>query len=197
LCRFLFFIYIGFISIDCGSPSGIIHEDSTGISYVSDDLYIDTGKNYNIAQNYASPSKQLASTLRSFPNGTRNCYKLWNVTKGSKYLLRATFLYGNYDGKQMAQISTPLQFDLYVDVSFWRRVDITDASSEYVHEVVIVAVHHLIWVCLLNINAGTPFISALELRPLKSTLYPYVSEKQSNAILFRLNYGPTENVVIR
>jgi Malectin-like domain len=106
-------------------------------------------------------------------------------------------MYGNYDGNQMAQISNPLQFDLHVDISFWRRVNITDASSEYAHEVVIVAVHDLIWVCLLNINAGTPFISALELRPLKSTLYPYVSENQANPILFRLNYGPTENVVIR
>jgi hypothetical protein len=186
----------GFVSIDCGATSGTSYQDSTGIWYVSDDSYIDTGKNYNIAQTYISPSKQ-ASTLRSFPNETRNCYTIRNVTNGLKYLLRATFLYGNYDGKQMAQISTPLQFDLYVDVSFWIRVNITDASSEYAHEVVTIPSRDFIWVCLVNINAGTPFISALELRPLKSSLYPYAFQNQSNAILFRLNYGPTKNVVIR
>jgi Malectin-like domain len=154
------------------------------------------GINYNITQNYTGLSKQ-TTTLRSFPNGTRNCYTLWNVIEGSKYLLRATFLYGNYDGKQTAHISTPLQFDIYVDVGFWRRVNITDSSSVYSYEVVIVASHDFIWVCLLDINAGTPFISSLELRPLKSHLYPYAFQSQSNAILFRLNYGPTKDIIIR
>ncbi|KAJ4771501.1 Leucine-rich repeat protein kinase family protein [Rhynchospora pubera] len=97
----------------------------------------------------------------------------------------------------MAQTSTHLQFDLYIDTSFWRRVNITNASSEYAHEVVIVAANDFIWVCLVDIKAGTPFISALELRPLKSNLYQYAFQNQSNAILFRLNYGPTESVTIR
>lgn len=189
-------LFSGFVSIDCGAMGGTSYQDSTGIWYVSDDSYIETGENYNIAQNYTSLSKQ-ASTLRSFPNQTRNCYTLRNVTKDSKYLLRATFLYGNYDGKQMAQISTPLQFDLYIDVGFWRRVNITNASSEYAYEVITVAVRDFIWVCLVNINVGTPFISTLELRPLKSYLYPYASQNQSNAILFRLNYGSTKDVAIR
>ncbi|KAJ3684845.1 hypothetical protein LUZ61_014009 [Rhynchospora tenuis] len=186
----------GFTSIDCGAPSGTTYKDSTGIFYVSDDSYIDTGKNYNIDPKYTSTSNQ-ALTLRSFPEETRNCYTLWNVTKGEKYLVRATFLYGNYDGKQMAQHSTPLQFNLYIDVNLWRTVNITDASSEYAHEVVTVAANDFIWVCLVDIKAGTPFISALELRPLKDNLYPYTFPNQSNAILFRLNYGPTKNVTIR
>ncbi|KAJ1689477.1 hypothetical protein LUZ63_013632 [Rhynchospora breviuscula] len=186
----------GFISIDCGAPSGTTYLDSTGIMYVSDDSYIDTGKNYKIDQKYTSLSNQ-ASTLRSFPNETRNCYTLWNVTKGAKYLVRATFLYGNYDGKQRAQISTPLQFNLYIDLNLWRTVNITDASSEYAHEVVTVAANDFIWVCLVDIKAGTPFISALELRPLRENIYPHAFPNQSNAILFRLNYGPTKSVTIR
>ncbi|KAJ3678993.1 hypothetical protein LUZ61_021157 [Rhynchospora tenuis] len=186
----------GFTSIDCGAPSGTTYKDSTGILYVSDDSYIDTGKNYKIDPKYGSASNQ-ASTLRSFPNETRNCYTLWNVTKGEKYLVRATFLYGNYDGKQMSQHSTPLQFNLHIDVNLWRTVNITDASREYAHEVVTVAANDFIWVCLEDIKAGTPFISALELRPLRDNLYPLAFPNQSNAILFRLNYGPTKSVTIR
>ncbi|KAJ3678994.1 hypothetical protein LUZ61_021158 [Rhynchospora tenuis] len=120
----------GFINIDCGETSGTTFQ---GILYVSDDSYIDTGENHNIDPTYPSSTNQ-ARTLRRFPNGTRNCYTLWNVTKGEKYLVRATFLYGNYDGKQTVQTSSPIQFDLYIDVSFWRRVNITDASVEYAHE---------------------------------------------------------------
>ncbi|KAJ3678990.1 hypothetical protein LUZ61_021154 [Rhynchospora tenuis] len=97
----------------------------------------------------------------------------------------------------MAQSSTPLQFDLFVNVGFWITLNITDASSEYAYEVVTVASNNFIWVCLVNINMGTPFISALELRPLKSNLYPYAYQNQSSAILFRFNYGPTENEIIR
>ncbi|KAJ3678992.1 hypothetical protein LUZ61_021156 [Rhynchospora tenuis] len=194
--QFLSLSLTSFISIDCGATSGTSYEDSRGILYVSDDSYIDTGKNNKIDPKYTSPSNQ-ASTLRSFPNETRNCYTLWNVTKGAKYLVRATFLYGNYDGKQMAQSSTPLQFDLVVNVGFWITVNITDASSEYAYEVVAVASNNFIWVCLVNINMETPFISVLELRPLKSNLYPYAFPNQSNAILFRLNYGPTNSATIR
>jgi Malectin-like domain len=188
---------IGFISIDCGAPSGTNYEDvSTVITYVSDDSYIDTGINYNISKNIISPSRQ-SSTLRSFPNGTRNCYTLRNLISESKYLVRATFMYGNYDGNQTAQVSTPLQFDLNLDTVFWRRVSITNASREYAYEVVTVPENNLIWVCLINMNVGTPFISALELRPLKNDLYPSAYSWQANAILFRFNYGPTKDTLIR
>jgi Malectin-like domain len=187
-------LFIGFISIDCGTINGTNYEDSsTGILYVSDDSYIDTGINYIISEKYTSPSRQ-SSTLRSFPNGTRNCYTLPNVNTDSKYLLRATFMYGNYDGNETAQVSLPLQFDLNLDITFWRRVSITNASKEYAYEVVTIPRNNFIWVCLVNINAGTPFISALELRPLQKDLYPTAYSFQANAILFRLNYGPTKNI---
>ncbi|KAJ3695095.1 hypothetical protein LUZ60_000472 [Juncus effusus] len=46
-------------------------------------------------------------------------------------------------------------------------------------------------------SKGTPFISALELRPLKNTLYPYISNNISIAFHTRLNYGPTTNQITR
>jgi Malectin-like domain len=108
--------------------------------------------------------------------------------------LRTTFLYGNYDGQQTTQI----QFDLYLNISFWRRVNITDASKEYSYEIVTQTASDFMWLCLVNINAGTPFISALELRPLKDDFspYPYYTST-SYAILFRLNCGPAQDAAIR
>ncbi|CAA6667505.1 unnamed protein product [Spirodela intermedia] len=49
------------------------------------------------------------SNLRSFPNGTRNCYTLSPVQSGDRYLIRAGFLYGNYDGR-----GSPPIFDLHI-----------------------------------------------------------------------------------
>jgi Malectin-like domain len=189
-------LVVGFISIDCGATNGTSYQDRTGITYVSDYSYVDTGKNYNISKDYTSPSNQ-SSTLRSFPNEKRNCYTI-NVTKGDNYLLRATFLYGNYDGNKTAQASTPLQFNLHLYTTFWRTVNITDASKEYAYEILTAAWREYIWLCLVDINAGTPFISALELRPLKNNLYNlYDSYYSAYAILFRLNYGPTRDTVVR
>jgi Malectin-like domain len=54
------------------------------------------------------------------------------------------------------------------------------------------------WLCLVDIKAGTPFISALELRPLRNNLYNlYANYDYAYAILFRLNYGPTKDTVVR
>ncbi|XP_039158947.1 senescence-induced receptor-like serine/threonine-protein kinase [Eucalyptus grandis] len=103
-------------------------------------------------------------TLRSFPNGTRNCYTLRpDNGKSNTYLIRATFLYGNYDRKN--QIPT---FDLYIDVNYWDTIN----TSNYVFtEVVYVPQRDYIQVCLVNIGKGVPFISALELRPLINSPY--------------------------
>lgn len=88
----------GFISIDCGIPDGHNYTDNTNIFYVSDSQYIDTGINNGIASNYINNTIPIPDlTARSFPVGGRNCYTLKPVVTNRKYLLRATFMYGNYD----------------------------------------------------------------------------------------------------
>ncbi|XP_042380203.1 LRR receptor-like serine/threonine-protein kinase IOS1 [Zingiber officinale] len=74
--------YDGLISIDCGLSSNTTYTDSiTNIPYVSDDQFVNTGVKANISSDYITSSltTQL-STLRSFPDGFRNCYLL-NVTQ--------------------------------------------------------------------------------------------------------------------
>ncbi|KAK9922733.1 hypothetical protein M0R45_031182 [Rubus argutus] len=89
----------GFISIDCGLlETSNYTDEKTGINFISDATFIDSGETKLI-----QPSDQLFTektywSLRSFPEGIRNCYQI-NVTFGTKYLIRASFYYGNYDGK--------------------------------------------------------------------------------------------------
>ncbi|KAJ4787493.1 Leucine-rich repeat protein kinase family protein [Rhynchospora pubera] len=158
----------GFISIDCGLPSNSTSVDEqTNLTHVSDDQFIDTGVNYEIAPNYATDelyTKYL--TVRSFPSGTRNCYTLTSLSAGSKYLVRAGFLYGNYDNK-----NNPPNFDIHLGVNYWGSVDLPDADGAYFHEIIATATSNYLQICLVKKDRGTPFISVLELRPLLTTLY--------------------------
>ncbi|XP_020264928.1 probable LRR receptor-like serine/threonine-protein kinase At1g05700 isoform X2 [Asparagus officinalis] len=194
-----FFLYkISFISIDCGiEKDRFYYDDSTGIPYTSDAQFIDSGVNNNISQDYITNSlpAQLLS-LRSFPSGSRNCYTL-SVSSGVKYLLRASFLYGNYDGLNNAEPDNPMLFDLVLGVNLWKTINISDASIIYTAEALTVAEFDLISVCLVDTNSGTPFISLLELRALKTSLYPAVNASSSLVLCRRLNVGSSKNQLHR
>ncbi|KAJ3704081.1 hypothetical protein LUZ61_007786 [Rhynchospora tenuis] len=183
----------GFISIDCGLPeNGSYIDDHTKLSYISDTQFIDTGLNHNISKEYTPSVSKQYLTVRSFNSGTRNCYSLKSLVPGSKYLIRATFLYGNYDG--LNQFS---MFDLYIGVNFWKTVNISNAVTPVIAEVITVALADYVQVCLVNTGGGTPFISSLDLRPLKDTLYLLANSTQSLALVKRLNAGPTDTTIIR
>nr|CAB3464668.1 unnamed protein product [Digitaria exilis] len=173
----------GFISIDCGLPGTASYvDDNTKLSYAPDAAFVgDAGSNHNISAEYITPklSKRYLN-VRSFPDGGRSCYTLRSLVSGLKYLLRASFVYGNYDG-----LRRPPVFDLHVGVNFWTTVNITDADKLEIPEAIVL-------VCLVNTGSGTPFISGLDLRPLKSTLYPQANATQGLVLLGRLNFGPTD-----
>ncbi|RWW63591.1 hypothetical protein BHE74_00029230 [Ensete ventricosum] len=134
------------------------NDTATGIIYVPDAQYIDSGVNHKISKTYmeATAAPAQAETLRSFPNGSRNCYTVGGINKGEKYLIRALLLHGDYDGLP------PVVFDLHLGVNFWQSVNITDPSALLQAEVITVAQEEHFAVCLVNTNSGTPFISALE-----------------------------------
>ncbi|KAF2301074.1 hypothetical protein GH714_019902 [Hevea brasiliensis] len=167
-----------FISIDCGITDGSSYVDEiTSINYVSDAPYIYTGVSENISSeiNTMNMDRQYLN-LRSFPEGTKSCYTL-NATQGknNRYLIRAGFLYGNYDKKG----DVP-RFDLYLGVNWWQTVVLNNASSFFVTEIIHVSASNHIDVCLVNTGFGTPFISVLELRPLKNDIYVNVSGSLEN-----------------
>ncbi|XP_048552802.1 putative leucine-rich repeat receptor-like protein kinase At2g19210 [Triticum urartu] len=182
----------GFISIDCGFPGTTSYIDSTTeLSYAPDAAFTDTGSSHNISVEYMKPQLLLSKRyhdLRSFPDGTRNCYTLRSLVPGLKYLLRATFFYGNYDGLDRIPI-----FDLHIGVNFWRVVNITNMGYALQLEALVVVPDDFVQVCLINTGAGTPFISGLDLRPLKKTMYPQVTATQGLVLMTRLNFGPRDD----
>ncbi|PKI47584.1 hypothetical protein CRG98_032025 [Punica granatum] len=132
-----------------------------------------------------------AKTLREFPDGFRNCYTIPPTTTDEghgKYLIRASFLYDNYDN----QNRTP-KFNLFIGVNYWTTVDFPDPGS-YVHKEIIHVVPptaDAIQVCLVNTGNGTPFISSLELRQLADTMYLSDDQFPTLALYIRTDMGYT------
>ncbi|KAM3699578.1 hypothetical protein ACB098_05G035800 [Castanea mollissima] len=180
----------GFISISCGSPeNSSFSEAVTGINYISDAAFINTGISQNISTVYMAGLQQQARDLRSFPQGIRNCYNI-NIMQGTKYLIRGTFFYGNYDG-----LSKLPQFDLHLGVNKWDTVKIENVSVVVIKELIHVPSQNYLQVCLVNTGLGMPFISAIELRPLNNKTYVTISG--SLALFGRYDLGSLSRTVYR
>ncbi|KAL3524140.1 hypothetical protein ACH5RR_016974 [Cinchona calisaya] len=190
-----------FISIDCGldDKQSDYVDEKTNIFYTADTNFIETGKNFKIERDYINSSidKQLW-TVRSFTESRRNCYNLSAVVQGKlgkKYLMRAMFLYGNYDGKNQIP-----KFDLHLGVELWDTVEINTTTSIVTKEIIhVFSSSNYTYVCLVNTDSGTPFISALELRPLNQDAYPTNTSHGNNSLVnfLRLNFAPESNEIIR
>ncbi|KAK4595073.1 hypothetical protein RGQ29_018717 [Quercus rubra] len=133
--------------------------------------------------------QQAALDLRSFPQGIRNCYSI-NIMQGTKYLIRGTFFYGNYDG-----LSKLPQFDLHLGVNKWDTVKIENVSVGVIKELIHVPSQNYLQVCLVNTGLGMPFISAIELRPLNNKTYVTISG--SLALFSRYDLGSLSRTVYR
>ncbi|EXB74613.1 putative LRR receptor-like serine/threonine-protein kinase [Morus notabilis] len=175
----------GFISLDCGLPRNSNYtEPTTQIYYISDAPFITTGTSHSIAPKYKADRQEQAKTLRSFPEGIRNCYKI-NVTKKTRYLIRATFFHGNYDGQDSAP-----QFDLNLGANFWDTVKVVNVSLSTFKEIIHIPSQDYVHVCLVNTGLGTPFISDLEFRPMSSQVYYNNSApSESLELVSRLDIG--------
>lgn len=124
------------ISIDCGSNEDYMDE-TTGIWYQTDDKFTESGTNYDISPDVnfdkAYKGRQLG-TLRSFPEGNRNCYSLrpnQENKNNANYLIRAVFAYGNYDNKRQVPA-----FDLYLGVNLWSKIVFPNASWYKYYEII-------------------------------------------------------------
>ncbi|CAL5092943.1 unnamed protein product [Urochloa decumbens] len=177
----------GFVSIDCGIAEGRIYSDqsTSGLLYVSDAGFTNAGLNAAVRAPYDDPDMaERYRTVRYFPTtaggGARSCYTLRSpaVAPGGRYLVRAAFHYGNYDG-----FNELPAFDLYLGVNRWAAVNITGTGVKYILEAVAVSPADFLQVCLVNTGLGTPFISGLDLRPLRAAMYPESTVNQSLLLL--------------
>ncbi|KAI7727680.1 hypothetical protein M8C21_031633 [Ambrosia artemisiifolia] len=183
----------GFISIDCGIPEGSKYTDKkTGITYVSDAGFIEGGVSGEISPEYNLGSLDLPlTTLRSFPQNTRNCYTLRpKQGKNYRYLIRLRFFYGNYDSKRQFP-----QFDVYLGADLWKTVYIPDPSEENFYEIIHLAASDYVHICLVNTGQGNPFVSAIEMRLLDFTLK--IPRSTSLELNDRVSFGSNERIRYR
>ncbi|KAF7081854.1 hypothetical protein CFC21_085759 [Triticum aestivum] len=190
----------GFISIDCGLRNRSSYNDSsTGLRFNPDSGFVEGGMRKQISQEFmADAENEQQKTLRSFPDGSRNCYTLPS-TMGKKYLWRATFTYGNYDGLNKTLDGSLFLFGLHLGVNFWDMVNLTNFNPMAAgwSEVLTVAPSNSMSVCLVNFGSGIPFISSLELRPLEDTMYPFVNTSVSINLIDRVRYGNITDLITR
>ncbi|XP_021303599.1 putative leucine-rich repeat receptor-like protein kinase At2g19210 [Sorghum bicolor] len=183
---------IGFINIDCGMPGTASRvDDTTKLSYAPDAAFtVDAGSNHNISAEYVTPQLPRGfHDLRSFPDGAaRSCYTLRSLEAGLKYLVRAFFMYGDYDG-----LRRPPVFEVYVGVNFLSTVNVSEPGVPEMLEAIVVVPDSFLQLCLVNIGSGTPFVSTLELRPLKTRFYPQANATHGLALVGRANFGPTND----
>ncbi|BAD68242.1 putative light repressible receptor protein kinase [Oryza sativa Japonica Group] len=192
----------GFLNIDCGLTNRSTYNDTdTTLTYVSDREFVEggNGKSYDImAQYIADATNEQEKTLRSFPDGQRNCYTL-PTNSSKKYLIRATFTYGNYDGLNSSEKGSLFLFGLHIGVNFWATVNLTNwgSSDTMYKEVITVAPDKFISVCLINLGSGTPFVSTLDLRELDGAMFPFLNLSVSISHLARQRYGSVDDYITR
>ncbi|XWS12027.1 hypothetical protein CRYUN_Cryun37aG0055200 [Craigia yunnanensis] len=181
----------GFINMDCGLPENSSYpENETSLTYISDAAFIDTGIRMSISSEFVTDSLwQPLKHVRSFPRGIRNCYSI-EVSKGNKYLVRASFMYGNYDSERKVP-----EFELHLGANLWKNIKLSDASTWLIVEIIHVPLSKNLSVCLVNTGFGTPFISAIELRPLRNTIYEIQSG--SLELYWRYDFASSTDQVLR
>ncbi|KAL9814882.1 putative LRR receptor-like serine/threonine-protein kinaseRLK-Pelle-LRR-I-1 family [Arabidopsis thaliana] len=158
----------GFISLDCGLPANEpspYTEPRTGLQFSSDAAFIQSGKIGRIQANLEADFLKPSTTMRYFPDGKRNCYNL-NVEKGRNHLIRARFVYGNYDGRD-----TGPKFDLYLGPNPWATIDLAKQVNGTRPEIMHIPTSNKLQVCLVKTGETTPLISVLEVRPMGSGTY--------------------------
>ncbi|KAK1577995.1 hypothetical protein Q3G72_026676 [Acer saccharum] len=180
----------GFISLDCGLSENSHYTDAIrGINYISDADFIDTGNGSSILPEFQKDAEQQLWHVRSFPEGIRNCYR-FNLTKGNTYLIRTTFMYGNYDVQGIFPV-----FDMHIGPNKWATIKAQNVSLLVIRELVHVLPSSSLQVCLVNTDSETPFISTLEIRPLASTMYK--TQSASMNLFTRLDVASTSKQTIR
>ncbi|KAG5553772.1 hypothetical protein RHGRI_011601 [Rhododendron griersonianum] len=178
----------GFISLDCGGAANF--SDELGIFWTPDDQLM-YGKTTEVS--VANETRKQYQTLRYFPADNRKyCYTL-KVTSRTRYLVRATFLYGDFDKNNVYP-----KFDISLGATHWATIVISDADTIEVQELIILASDPTISVCLSNATTGQPFISTLELRQFNGSVYFTQYESQFYlSVSARINFGAESEAPVR
>ncbi|POO01581.1 Mitogen-activated protein kinase kinase kinase [Trema orientale] len=177
----------GFVSLDCGGTDS--YKDEIGLQWSPD--RVTYGETASIS--VANETRRQYQTLRHFPADSRKyCYTL-NVTPRTRYLIRASFLYGNFDDNNVYP-----KFDISLGATHWATIVISDANLIETRELIFLASTPTVSVCLSNATTGQPFISTLELRQFNgSVYYTEYEEEYYLSVSARINFGADSEAPIR
>ncbi|KAK8648833.1 hypothetical protein V6N13_129575 [Hibiscus sabdariffa] len=174
------------LRIDCGSDTS--YKDANGDTWNSDDDYVKTGDNKQVAPSSYSEVEQL-NTLRVFSEQNKNCYTL-PTPSSTRYLVRAMFWYGNYDG-----LSKPSIFDLEFDGNKWATV-VTNMNNFTYYEMIYATRGDSISICLARTqDQQFPFISRLESIQLPDEMYPQMRRDMAWFNSYRCDYGANDTIL--
>ncbi|XP_038877569.1 probable LRR receptor-like serine/threonine-protein kinase At5g48740 isoform X2 [Benincasa hispida] len=167
----------GFLSLSCGATTTFT--DSSNILWLPDVGYISSGNTSIIDNGHA----------RFFPDPrARNCYKLPLKNTSSSVLIRAKFVYKNYD-----KLGKPPAFFVSLGTAITSIVNLT-FHEPWTEEFVWPVNKETVSFCLHSIPlSGSPLISSIELRPLPRGSYEDDGLLQSRALRksYRINCGYT------
>lgn len=205
----------GFVSLDCGTNSNYT-DTATTLDWTSDSTgfgLTDVSNAFTVQSPLNNPPTQFNS-IRYFPGEqSKYCYVFngpdHGVQQTKAYLIRASFWLGGgqlpFDTLSKQQIT----FQLLINADHWDDISIglpqTDTEGAVVKEMYMVADSPTISVCLAGRGIGldTPFISSLELRPLRSDMTAVqllgTTGLASKALFlqYRINYGSSTNNDVR
>lgn len=179
----------GFLSLDCGGNES--YTDRSGLQWVSDNNFTSGGSVASIS--VVGETRKQYQTLRYFPADEKKyCYTL-NVKARTRYLVRATFLYGNFDNSAVYP-----KFDISLGATLWSTIVISNSDMLEMEELILLAQSSSISVCLSNASTGLPFISTLELRQFNGSVYYTDFEAETFLkVSARINFGASNNDSIR
>ncbi|KAK6943746.1 Protein kinase domain [Dillenia turbinata] len=178
----------GFLSFDCGGKDNFT--DELGLVWISDEQLI---LGDAAAISVANETRKQYTTLRHFPADDRKyCYTM-SVVSRARYLVRATFLYGNFDNNNVYP-----KFDISLGATHWSTIVVSDANTIEVRELIFLASDPSVTVCLSNATTGQPFISTLELRQFNGSIYHTEFEDRFYlSTSARINFGADSDAPIR
>ncbi|KAK1563126.1 hypothetical protein Q3G72_022753 [Acer saccharum] len=178
----------GFVSLDCGGKEN--YTDELGLNWTPDD-YLIYGEAKDISTE--NETRKQYMSVRHFPADSRKyCYKL-NVVTRTRYLIRATFLYGDFDSNNVYP-----KFDISFGATHWSTIEISDTTTIEVRELIFLASSPTIDVCLSNATTGLPFISTLELRQFNGSVYVTKFEDRFYLkVSARINFGADSEAPVR
>lgn len=177
----------GFVSLDCGGEE--FFTDELGLDWTPDALRYGEATSIEVL----NETRKQYTSLRHFPADSRKyCYTM-NVTSRTRYLLRATFLYSNFDSNNVYP-----KFDISVGATHWSTIVISDANTIEMRELIFLATSPTVSVCLSNATTGQPFISTLELRQFNGSVYFTAYEEHFYlSVSARINFGADSEAPVR